>query len=423
MRFFSCLYQKKSDILTIREYGIMRRNYKIFMLIAILVIGFAAVSTTIVINGFTRVGTNEEDFDVFFYSVTLDDLIVTNDVLSKDKKTLNFATNEINVLGESSTLKFSVINNSSQYNAEVSIECTIPSGDDYTVEVSPLSMTINAGKRFDGTIKATLTKALIDAKDVQISCTLNANPTSRTSSVPKVVDKNMYDVILVGDSIMNGYGNDFKTFDYYLKEAGLVPESSLAMNLSQNSSMLFTSPYVEENQLILDTQIRKYLFDKVANVKEDAYIMINGGINDLTHNLQYDNYTLGVASTDEFNNSSYFQDVMASDNLVSRIYNILSGVGMTFPNNKIIYIKPRLLPESITKEYYKDVASINADITLFNQAIDFWQQRIGKKYPNLTIIDSNDYVLESDLRYALVPNDGVHWQASAYQKIVESLAN
>ena len=151
--------------------------------------------------------------------------------------------------------------------------------------------------------------------------------------------------------------------------------------------------------------------------------MINGGINYLTHNLQYDNYTLGVASTDEFNNSSYFQDVMASDNLVSRIYNILSGVGMTFPNNKIIYIKPRLLPESIIKEYYKDVASINADITLFNQAIDFWQQRIGKKYPNLTIIDSNDYVLESDLRYALVPNDGVHWQASAYQKIVESLAN
>ena len=266
MRFFSCLYQKKSDILTIREYGIMRRNYKIFMLIAILVIGFAAVSTTIVINGFTRVGTNEEDFDVFFYSVTLDDLIVTNDVLSKDKKTLNFATNEINVLGESSTLKFSVINNSSQYNAEVSIECTIPSGDDYTVEVSPLSMTINAGKRFDGTIKATLTKALIDAKDVQISCTLNANPTSRTSSVPKVVDKNMYDVILVGDSIMNGYGNDFKTFDYYLKEAGLVPESSLAMNLSQNSSMLFTSPYVEENQLILDTQIRKYLLDRKSVV-------------------------------------------------------------------------------------------------------------------------------------------------------------
>lgn len=400
----------------------MRRNYKIFMLIVLLVVGFSTISTALVVGGFTNVGTNEEDFDVFFYSAMLNKLIVTNDVVSADKKTLNFDTNEISIIGESSVLEFSVINNSSQYDANVSVNCTVPTSDDYTVEINPNSMYIYAGKHMDGSIKVTLNKALIETKTVDIKCTLNATPLERTASVPKAVDKNKYDVILVGDSIMNGYGNDYKTFDYYLKDASFVSADSKSLNFSQNSSMLFTSPYVDENQLILDTQIRKSLFDKAANVKENAYIMINGGINDLTHNLQYESYTLGIESTDAFNNVSYFQDVMATDNLISRIYNALSGVGMTFPKAKIVYIKPRLIPDGVSSEYYKDVTLINEDITLFNQAIDIWYQRIGKsKYPNITLIDANDYVLESDLRYSTYSNDGVHWKESAYKKIVEAL--
>ncbi len=400
----------------------MKKSYKLFLMIILLVIGFASVSTTLLLNGNTKVGFNNDDFDVFFYSAMVDKLIVTNDVLSEDKKTLTFELGELSAVGEKSILDFSVINNSSHYDAYVTINCDFPLSDDYTVSSNPTTMEIYAGKRMDGSIEVTLNKALTESKTIKGSCKLTATPRERTSSVEKVVDRNKYDVVLIGDSIMNGHGNDNKTFDYYLKEAGLIPENSKSLNFSKDSSMLFSSDYVDESQLILDTQIRKYLFEKVPNIKDSTYIMVNGGINDLMHNLQYDAYTLGITSEDSFNEVSYFNDIMASDNLISRIYNVLSGLGMTFSESKIVYIKPRVLPDGVTSEHYKDTALINEDIVLFNKAIDIWYQRIGKsKYPNMVIIDSNDYVLESDLRYSVYPSDGVHWLESAYKKIVEAL--
>ena len=402
----------------------MKKSRKLYLLIILLVIGFAAVSTTLVIKGTYNVGFNKDDFEVFFYSAMIDKLIVTKDVLSEDKKTLTFEFEELSMVGDEKVLDFTVINNSSHYDAYVTVDCVFPLSDDYTIVKTPDVMEIYAGKRMDGSITVTLNQALTESETITGECKLVATPKERTSSVEKVVDRNKYDIVLIGDSIMNGHGNDNKTFDYYFKEAGLIPENFKSLNFSKDSSMLFYSEYVDESQLILDAQIRKYLFEKVGNVKDEAYIIFNGGINDLIHNLQYSNYSLGVTSEDEFNDVSYFTNVMSSDNLVKRIYDALSGLGMTFSNSKIVYIKPRVLPEGVTSEHYKDTASINDDIVLFNKAVDIWYQRIGKsKYPNMIIIDSNDYVSESDLRYSVNSNDGVHWLESAYQKIVAVLSN
>ena len=64
--------------------------------------------------------------DVIFYSAMLDELVVSSSVISEDKKTINYSTNELTIPNESSVLVFSVLNNSSFYDAEVSIECNIP---------------------------------------------------------------------------------------------------------------------------------------------------------------------------------------------------------------------------------------------------------------------------------------------------------
>lgn len=47
------------------------RKKKIFLLIALLVIGFAAVSATLVLNGAVKLGFNANDFDVYFSASTL----------------------------------------------------------------------------------------------------------------------------------------------------------------------------------------------------------------------------------------------------------------------------------------------------------------------------------------------------------------
>lgn len=397
----------------------MKKSYKVFLLILFLLIGFAAVSTTLLINGTFDISENKEDFDVFFYSAMLDDLIVSNSVISEDKKIITYSTNKLTIPKTSSTLVFSVINNSRNYDANVSISCNIPSDPDFSVDVTPTEMFITAGKRMDGNIKATLLKPLTEDKNINISCNITATPVERTSIVDKVYDATKYDTVLIGDSIMQGYGNNLKSFGYYLSNDGL---SINILNVSKNSSMLFNSPYVDETQLILDNQIMKQLFGSALNVKNDALIIMNGGSNDLVYNLQYASYSLGVVSEDDFSSPTFFNDVMASDNLVKRIYDSLSGLAMTFPNEKIVYIKPRLIPEGVTKEYYKDVSLINNDIDLFNKSVDLWYERIGsKKYSNLYIIDSNDYILESDLRYSIDASDGLHWIESAYLKIYEEI--
>ena len=389
-----------------------------FLLILFLIIGFAAVSTNLFINVIANIGENKEDFDVIFYSAMLDELVVSSSVISEDKKTINYSTNELTIPNESSVLVFSVLNNSSFYDAEVSIECNIPLSNEYSVSVTPEEMVISAGKRRDGTISVNLNKPLIEAKEINFSCKLISNAIERDSSVDKVYDRTNYDVVLVGDSIMNGYGNDQKSFDYYLKNDGLANN---VLNLSENGAMLFNSTYVDEKQLILENQIRMQLFGKAVNIRDGSLLIMNGGANDLVYNLQYDSYKLGVESVDDFLQVSYFNDVMNSDNLVKRIYDSLSGVATTFPNVKIFYIKPRLIPSEITK-YYKDTNLINDDIALFNQAIDIWEERISyKKYPNLHILDSNDYILESDLKYSSDSSDGLHWLESAYLKMYDEI--
>lgn len=217
---------------------------------------------------------------------------------------------------------------------------------------------------------------------------------------------------------MNGYGNNNKSFDNCLKDDNL---STNSYRLAQNGSMLFYSQYVPQENLIFDYQIKE-LFKNSKFIKKDALIIMNGGINDIAFNFQYDGYELGITSENDLASVTYFNDVMSNDNLIKRIYDSLSGLSMTFPDSKIVYIKPRLIPVGTTATYYKDVESINEDIILFNKAIDLWEERIGShSYTNVHIIDSNEIVQESDLRYSVKADDGLHWINTAYEKIYDEI--
>lgn len=397
----------------------MKNNKIVVFLVMMLVIGFASVSTTLFISLKTRIGTNSSDFDVVFTSAMIDDLVVSNQVISEDMKMINYTGNKLVDVNSSTTLTFTVLNNSTQYDADVEISCDYPSSDNYTVEVNPQSFFLKSGKSLDGTIKVTLNKALLEDETISLKCILNAKAGERDTSVEKVLDRTIYDTVLIGDSIMNGYGNDYRSFDSFLKNDGLA---SKTLRLAHNGSMLFSSDYVEQESLIFDYQIRSELFRRANFIKKDAIIIMNGGVNDIAFNLQYDGYDLGITNEDELSSPTFFNDVMANENLIRRIYNSLSGLSMTFPDATIVYIKPRLIPTMTTATYYKDVEEINNDIILFNKAIDLWEKRIGShSYTNVNIIDSNEYVSESDLRYSIKQDDGLHWNNSAYENIYEQI--
>lgn len=58
-------------------------------------IGFAAISTTMIINGNTTIMENVADFDIIFTCATLDNIDVYSNVVSSDKQTITFTSNDL----------------------------------------------------------------------------------------------------------------------------------------------------------------------------------------------------------------------------------------------------------------------------------------------------------------------------------------
>ena len=72
----------------------------IIIVIVFMMIGFAAVSTTLIINSNIKVSENETDFDVYFSKARLDTIDVYESVISQDKKTITFNTNNLSKVGD-----------------------------------------------------------------------------------------------------------------------------------------------------------------------------------------------------------------------------------------------------------------------------------------------------------------------------------
>ena len=161
----------------------MRKNKKL-MLAAILLlgIGFAAVSTTLYINGNVGITANTADFDVKFTSATLDGTDISSTAISADGKTITYGTNDLSIVGDKSTLDFEVTNNSELYDAEVSIECSATGTKaDYYSITKNVASTIVAKTKEAGKVDVELIKATTEDITEEFTCTLTATATERTT--------------------------------------------------------------------------------------------------------------------------------------------------------------------------------------------------------------------------------------------------
>ena len=161
----------------------MRKNKKL-MLAAILLlgIGFAAVSTTLYINGNVGITANTADFDVKFTSATLDGTDISSTAISADGKTITYGTNDLSMVGDKSTLDFEVTNNSELYDAEVSIECSATGTKaDYYSITKNVASTIVAKTKEAGKVDVELIKATTEDITEEFTCTLTATATERTT--------------------------------------------------------------------------------------------------------------------------------------------------------------------------------------------------------------------------------------------------
>ncbi len=174
----------------------MKKKSMLIVAILLMSIGFAAISTTLIINGNAKVSENQDDFSVIFTAATLDGKDVYASVVDDTKKIITFETSELKTLNQTSVLTYEVTNNSSNYDAEVKVTCVPKDGTTakYTSiknELDNNATVIKAKESVNGTLTVTLNKTATEEVSEEYTCSLEFNAVERDtigSSEPTLYD-------------------------------------------------------------------------------------------------------------------------------------------------------------------------------------------------------------------------------------------
>ena len=162
----------------------MKKKSMLIIAILLMSIGFAAISTTLIINGNAKVSENNEDFSVIFTKATLDGKDVYSTVVDDTKKIITFETSELKTLNQTSVLNYEVTNNSSNYDAEVTVTCVPKEGTQakYTSIKNKLendATVVKAKSSVNGTLTITLDKTSTESVTEEYTCKLEFTATER----------------------------------------------------------------------------------------------------------------------------------------------------------------------------------------------------------------------------------------------------
>ena len=162
----------------------MKRKSIIAVTILLLAVGFAAVSTTLIINGTAKVSENADDFSVIFTKASLDGTDIYANVIDNTKKVITFTTSELKTLNQTSVLNYEITNNSANYDAEVQVNCKTKENTTakYTSiknELEGNATVIKAKETLNGTLTVTLNKTATEEVREEYVCELTFNAVER----------------------------------------------------------------------------------------------------------------------------------------------------------------------------------------------------------------------------------------------------
>ena len=157
----------------------MKHKKMLFIVVFFMVIGFAAVSTTLYINGITVINPNKDDFNVYFSDAIIND--VQDKGVIKSDTVIEFYTTFESV-GEEYVLDYEVTNGSKNYDAELEMVCT--SSSEYLTLTNDFDddSILSSLRSRSGRLSVKQTKSYAgDDLSVSIECVINANAIERTS--------------------------------------------------------------------------------------------------------------------------------------------------------------------------------------------------------------------------------------------------
>ena len=162
----------------------MKKKSMLIVAILLMSIGFAAISTTLILNGNANVSENNEDFSVIFTAASIDGNDVYSTAVDDTKKIITFTTSELKTLNQTSILTYEVTNNSSNYDANVAVTCVPKEGTTakYTSIKNKLendATVVKAKETLNGTLTVTLNKTSTETVTEEYTCKLEFNAVER----------------------------------------------------------------------------------------------------------------------------------------------------------------------------------------------------------------------------------------------------
>ena len=158
-------------------------------------IGFAAVSTTLIINGIISISENKDDFDIYFSSAMIDTEDYTNEIISKDKKTITYTSKELKKENDATTLTYEITNGSTQYDARGTVKVTIEENEYIEVENKiDIEKNIKAKETRTGVLTIRLKKGVTEAKEIPVKVELEYNAVEREEANKSAIKEDKYSI-------------------------------------------------------------------------------------------------------------------------------------------------------------------------------------------------------------------------------------
>ncbi len=218
------------------------------------------------------------------------------------------------------------------------------------------------------------------------------------------IDKNIYEsslegktIAFLGDSLIEGYGNDYKGFEYYIQPS--LPNSKIINNSRSGSTV--TDNTGTDNIIMIN---------QVKTLTEDPDIIIfNGGINDVIgYGLEFLNNDLkkeiGEVSLDK---------VTDKNTVMGDFEEVILELQKKYPNAKLFYLQVFLMDDETLEKITKNKSNI-LDIKLrrdqFYNQIKILCEKLNVKY-----IEIPNKSIESDKKYR--QDDWIHLREEAYKEI------
>lgn len=159
----------------------------ILILIIVLSIGYAAISTPLIFKGSISLGHDEDNFDIRFTKSVIDGINVSDTTISEDGKTVTYEVNNLTDTSQVSTLSYVITNYSSQYDANIEIICTSVGNNGNYFSIEKITPNVIAAKSNGiGSITASLSNSISATETFK--CKIEATPIGRTSIAVEICD-------------------------------------------------------------------------------------------------------------------------------------------------------------------------------------------------------------------------------------------